>query len=134
MKEERRKHRRAADVFMVTYRLKSPFEVTVRTEEQDYAAVAMDIGEGGVGVNVDREISVGAQVRLQFRMFNEISASEKNRQRAFDLDGESRHCRIVGEKNYHVGILFKNASPEDRAFIASYVKDQALKKYFQSRS
>ena len=126
---ERRKHPRVPDIFIVTYRLKSPFEVALKMKEKEYAAVAMDVSEGGLGVDVPQEIPVNTQVRLKFKMVNEFLASEQDRQRFFDLDGESRYCRILSEVSYRVGVLFKGVSAEDSAFIAKYVKDQALKKY-----
>ena len=129
MSEERRKHKRATDVFIVTYRLKSPFDVDLTVGPKEYAAVAMDVGEGGLGVDVGQAIPVGTLAHLKFKIVNEVSASERHRQRLFDLDGESRHCRPLGEKNYRVGLVFKNVSPEESGFIATYVKDQALKKY-----
>ena len=127
--EDRRKHKRAADVFIVTYRLWSPFDVDLTVGEREYAAVAMDIGEGGVGVDVAQAILVDTQVHLKFKMVNEVSASERNRQRAFSLDGESRYCQLMSEKSYRVGIVFKSLSAEESHFIATYVKDQALRKY-----
>ena len=128
--KDRRKHRRAADVFIVTYRLRSPFAVTLEMKEKEYAAVAMDISEGGLGVDTPEELPSGAPVRLKFKMVNDLAASEQNRQRSFELDGESRYCRLVGEKSYRVGVLFKETTPEERVFIANYVRDQSLKKYF----
>ena len=127
--QDRRKHKRAEDVFIVTYRLRSPFEVAVVAGTREYAAVAMDISEGGIGIDVAQEIPAGTQVLLKFNIVNELSASEQHRQRAFSLGGESRYCRLMKKESYRAGILFKDASAEDRAFISAYVLDQALKKY-----
>ena len=127
--EDRRKHKRAVDVFIVTYRLRSPFDVDLKVGAQEYAAVAMDISEGGLGVDTGQPIGVGAGVRLRFKMVNEVSSSERNKERDFDLEGEARYCRVIKEKSHRVGIVFKSISAEEKAFIATYVKDQALRKY-----
>ena len=128
-REERRKYKRAEDIFIVTYRLKSPFEVALQVGDRDFAAVAVDIGEGGMGVDVMQEIPVGTQLRLKFEIENPVSVSPQNRRRRFELDGESRYCEVTPKQTYRVGCLFKSISVEDRAFIAEYVKDQALRKY-----
>ena len=127
--EDRRKYKRVPDTFIVTYELRSPFEVDLRSGRREYAVVAMDISEGGMGVEISQPISAGAQVRLKFKMVNEVSASERSRQRTFDLEGEARYCQNAKEKSYRAGILFKSVSAEERAFIGAYVKDQALRKY-----
>ena len=126
---ERRKHKRASDIFIVTYRLRSPFGVDLRTGGREYAAVALDIGEGGIGLDVGEEIHVGAQVQLKFEMVNRLAVSEKNRQRLFQLNGESRYCRPAQKNSFRVGILFENASSEESAFISEYVKDLSLSQY-----
>ena len=127
--EDRRKYKRAADVFIVTYRLQSPFEVNLTVGPREYAAVAMDIGEGGMGMDVSQAIPVGTPVRLKFKIVNEVAASERNRQHVFSLAGESRYCQLMGEKSHRVGVIFKDVSAEESVFIATYVKDQALRKY-----
>ena len=116
-------------MFIVTYRLRSPFDVDLTVGSREYAAVAMDVSEGGLGVDVGQAIPVGTQAHLKFKMVNEVSATEHNRQHMFSLDGESRYCRPMSEKSYRVGIVFKNISAEESSFIATYVKDQALRKY-----
>jgi hypothetical protein len=126
---ERRKHRRAEEVFIVTYRLWTPFEVDVKIGTKEYAAVAMDISEGGVGIDVGQQIPIGTQVRIKFKIVNEAAATEQNKRRAFELDGECRYCELMHLKGYRVGIVFKNMSPDESAYIAAFVKDQALKKY-----
>ena len=62
--EERRKHKRASDIFIVTYRLASPFDVDLRVGPREYAAVAMDISEGGMGVDTGQAVAVSARVRM----------------------------------------------------------------------
>lgn len=127
--KDRRKFKRAADVLIVTYRLKSPFEVVLQKGDWKYAAVALDISEGGVGIDVGQEIPSGTEVLLRFEIVNEFLVPDWDKRRKFELDGECRYCEPTDKKSYRVGILFKKISAEDREFIATYVKDQSLKKY-----
>ena len=126
---ERRKHKRASDIFIVTYRLRSPFEVDLRMGDKEYAAVALDIGQGGVGVDVGQEIPVGAEVRLKFEMVNALAVSQRNQRHKFELDGQSRYCRSAQKNSFRVGILFGGVSAEESEFISEYVKDQSLSQY-----
>jgi hypothetical protein len=125
---ERRRHPRAEEIFIVTYRLKSPLDVTLQESGRAYAAVAMDIGAGGLGVDVDRRIAPGTRLHLTFKMVNDLAAAERNREREFTLDGECRYCEVTPKQSWRAGILFKNASGEDGEFISEYIKDQTLKR------
>jgi hypothetical protein len=127
--EDRRQFKRAAHMSIVTYRLKSPFEVTLQMGDWKHAAVALDVSQGGVGIDVGQEIPVGTQVLLRFEIVNEFLVADREKQRKFELEGEVRYCESTNKKAYRVGIFFKKISAEDIEFIAGYVKDHALKKY-----
>ena len=124
--QERRQHKRLSDVFMVAYRLKTPLDVVMISDGKELAAVAMDISEGGLGIDALQGLAVGSKVRMKFRLINEVAVSSKHLERSFTLDGECRYCEMSPKQSYRAGILFKNATDEDRGFIAVYIKDQTL--------
>ena len=126
--QERRQHKRVDDIFTVTYRLRSTIDVTIQTPEQEYTGVAVDICEGGVGVEVAQKIPTGTPLRLRFTIVNTLAASESARQRTFDLEGQSRHCQPTEKNRYRAGILFNNITAEESRFISDYVRVQLLKK------
>jgi len=127
--DEKRQYKRVPDAFIVTFQLKSPRAIVLQAGNQEYDAIALDVSEGGVGVDSGQEIPVGAEVLMRFRILNELSVSDNDRRREIVVEGESRYCRSTDPTNYRVGLLFKNLTEDDRAFLARYVKDQLLGKY-----
>ena len=127
--EERRQFKRIADAFIVAYRFVSPSQAAGVTGPGEHEAVASDVSEGGVGLDIKWEIPSGVQLELRFKMFNEHSPTERGRRREIVVHSETRHCRLVSKSNYRVGILFKNLSDHDREFISNYVRDQTLAQY-----
>ena len=125
---ERRKHRRLPEIFIVTYHLKAPVALEITAEGKEFAGVGMDISESGLGVDITRPIAVGVLTKMKFRLVNSVSVSSEHRERAFHLEGECRYCELTPNQSYRVGILFKNATDQDRRFIGVYVKDQTLAK------
>ncbi len=124
--EERRQHRRVPDSFLVAYRLLSTRAAAVRLDNNERDAIALDLSEGGLGLDAVDEIPVGAEITLRFKILNELSSTERDKRREFTLKAESRYCRLTQQNNYRVGLLFKDISEQDREFIATYVKDQQL--------
>jgi c-di-GMP-binding flagellar brake protein YcgR len=126
--EDRRRFKRAEEIFIVTYRLKSAISVTVETRGKEFAAVAMDISAGGVGLDTSVKIDVGTPLRMRFTIVNPLAASEKDRQRVFELDGQCRYCAPSNMRSFRAGITFENISTEDSDFIADFVRVQALRR------
>lgn len=127
--EEKRKHKRIEDIFIVTYRLKAAIDVKLTDDgHHEYAAVAMDISEGGIGVDVAHKIPLGSHLVMQFTLVNPLSPSEDGRQRTFELDGQCQYCAPTDKNSFRVGVLFQNMTIEDTEFISEYVRVQALRK------
>ena len=124
--EERRKHPRLSDIFIVTYHLKTPLFMEMAAEGREFAGVGMDLCEAGLGADVARPIAVGVLVKMKFRLVNSIAILFEHQERNFQLEGECRYCQLTPNQNYRVGISFKNATQEDVDFIGAYVKDQTL--------
>ena len=127
MGENKRRHKRVSETFIITYRLKAPFNVKVVLGNTECAAVAIDISEGGLGLDSTYEIPVSAKVSLHFTLLNELAATEAERHRVFSLEGESRYCEPTPERGYRVGVHFTNITPEQKEHIAGFVRDQSLK-------
>ena len=126
--KDRRQHKRAEDTFIVTYKLTIPLPVIMSTDSDEYPAVAMDVSEGGIGLDVDRPLTPETAVHLRFELANDVAATENYRRRSFKLDGQIRHCTLRDRQLYRVGVLFLKSTPEERDFISTYIKDLALLK------
>jgi c-di-GMP-binding flagellar brake protein YcgR len=127
--KERREHKRVRDTFIVTYKLNVPLPVSLTASGDEYAGVAMDISEGGMAVDVDREIPPGTVVQLRFEMENAAAKDPQMRRRLFRLEGQTRHCSTRTHKYFRLGVLFSNLTEEERVFIAAYIKDLALNRH-----
>ena len=125
--KERRQHPRERDKFIVAYELMAPVPVNMNTDIEEYPALAADISEGGMGLSVDRPLTMDTVVRLHFELINDVAAAGSHRQRKFKLEGQIRHCAPLNKELYHVGVQFKQIAPEDIDFLAAYIKDLNLK-------
>ena len=124
---ERRRHKRVPDFFMIAYRVRSPFTVRIRFGEKECDAVAQDIGEGGLGLVTNYEIPIDTRVQLKFTIYNPLADDESRRLRKFEPEGEVRFGTFVKGKDYRCGVQFLQISMADRLFISEYVKSQGLK-------
>ena len=124
---ERRKFKRVGDIFIVTYRLKSLIQVVLRTPEKEYAGVAKDISAGGMAVDVSQKIAVGTKIRLGFTIVNSLAASESDRMRVFDLEGQVRSFNPTQKSDFRLGVMFRYISAEDSEYIAEYARIQELR-------
>ena len=124
---DRRRFKRIADSFFVTYKVKSPSTVRIRLGDKECDALAQDIGEAGVGLLTNYEIPSDALLNLKFTIFNDAYTTEKDRSRKFELEGEVRYKVYTDDKSYRLGICFVTISAMDRDFIANYVRVQELK-------
>ena len=124
--KERREHPRTVQTFTVTYKLTLPLPVLMFAEAEEYPAVAMDVSEGGIGLDVDRPLPLNTFVNLRFQMANDVTTAENYRQRLFNVDGQIRHCTIRDEDLYRVGVLFRQITSEERDFIVTYIRDLSL--------
>src|SRR5262245_28801236 len=125
---ERRRHKRARATFIVTYRLRSPIPVRLRTAEQNFTAVAVDISVGGIGVVINEPLPVREPVQISFALLNEIPGEDREMRRWFEMEGKPLHCTLRPKAGYHAGIQFENAAPEDVQFIARFIESSDLKK------
>ena len=125
---DRRKNKRVDDIFTVTYRFRSTIDVAIRTPEQEYTGVAVDISAGGIGVEVTQRIETDTPIRVKFTLGNKQVDSEKSSQRSLELSGEVRHCKSTDNKAFRAGIWFDKITDEDKRFIAAYVQEQLQKK------
>ena len=128
MGQDRRKHNRFPDIFIVTYRLMAIVPMSAMANGREFAGVGVDIGEAGLGVELAEPIADGAVAQLKFRLINDLRASSEQRECTFLLEAECRYCEPTSKKSYRAGFFFKSAANEDRNFISAYVKDQGLAK------
>ncbi len=125
--KEKRQYPRTPDSFIAIYRLVLPLPVLMKMDAEEYPAVAMDLSEVGMSLDVDQELLVGAIVSLRFELINSRQTAMGFHDRLFRLEGEIRHCTMRDQQLYRIGILFKQTTPEERVFIATYIKDLSLK-------
>ncbi len=121
--KDRRQHPRSEGEFAVIFNLTLPIPVNVDAGGEEYPAVALDVSEGGIGLDVDKPIEMGAHVKLRFELINAVTTLEEYRMRFFKLEGQVRYCGELKRQHYHVGIQFSKIDPEERAFILNYIAD-----------
>ncbi len=126
--KDRRLHPRAEGEFAVIFNLTLPIPVNMDAGGEEYPAVALDVSEGGIGLDVDRSIPVGAPVKIRFELINRVTTIEDFRMRFFKLDGQVRYCGELKRQHFHAGIQFSSISPEERAFILNYIADYNTQK------
>ena len=108
------------------YAVRTPFLVRIRIGNSDCSAIAHDIGEGGMALLTNFEIPVDSLLSLKFTIINDAVFSKEDRTYNFELDAQVRHCVLVQKTNYRLDVNFINISPSERAYIANYIKINAL--------
>lgn len=126
--EEKRKHKRVRASFIVTYKLRATIPVRLRTAEQNFTAVAVDISLGGLGAIVTEAVPIGQPVQISFALLNDQPTAGREMRHWFELTGKPLHCTLRPRAGYHVGIQFDEIPQEDMEFIADYIEVQQLKK------
>lgn len=124
--QEQRKNKRVLSSVTVLYSVRIPFPVRMRIGDSDCSAVAQDIGEGGMGLLTNRYLPVECLLGLRFTILNDFASKKEDQSHTFELDALVRNCLRVEETNYRLGVCFVSISEPDRAYIASYVKSNAL--------
>jgi c-di-GMP-binding flagellar brake protein YcgR len=120
---DRRNHKRAQVSFNVFYRIDSPLEIRIRIGDKEFAAVAIDIGEGGMALLTNHDIPAPGRVSMNFTMYNDKAATPDERRKSAAVVGEIRYCSAQPkEKAYRIGIRYLDLSREDRSFIAKFVQ------------
>jgi hypothetical protein len=126
-RKERRRYKRVPEAFPVMIAVRQPFEVRVLYSGYELDGIARDVGEGGIGILTSYDIPAGTLVGLRFRIVND-ERQDEYRYRAFSVDGDVRFSN-PDQKDHRLGVLFVNATEQDRRFIAEFVKDQAGKSH-----
>ena len=127
--DNKRQHKRVEDIFAVTYQLRDSIDVAINTGGKDFTGVAVDISEGGLGVELAQKLPVGVSIHLNFTIINTMASSDiKRKQRIFELNGQIRHCVKTPKNTYRAGVMFTNISPDETRFIADFVRVQMLLK------
>lgn len=124
--KDRRQHPRAEGEFAVIFNLTLPIPVNMDAGAEEYPAVALDVSVGGIGLDVDRPITIETPVKLRFELINTKTELEEYRLRFFKLEGHVRYCGELKRQHYHVGVQFTQISPEESDFIETYIKDLNL--------
>lgn len=124
--KEHRENKRAPTPVTVLYTVRAPFEVRIRIGNSDCSAIAQDIGEGGMGLLMNRDLPVDSLLALKFTILNDLAFKTEEHRRTFELDAQVRNCLLIEKTDYRLGVRFISISESDRAFIISYVKSNAL--------
>ena len=126
--DEKRRHKRAQASFIVTYQLRTPIVIELRTPQLNFTAVAVDISEGGIGVVINESISPNTKVRISFSLYNEHPGPDLEMRRWFEFHGKVQYCYHSPKAGHHAGIQFEHVPDEDRLFIEEFVRSQNLRK------
>ena len=116
---DKRLFRRTPDQFMVSYIVKSPFEVYVQLNGRECDATAYDISEGGLALATNYDIPMKAVIVLRFTLFTPAGL------RKFQIESEVRYAEPVpSDRSFRLGVRFTSLTPADRAAIVEYVRSQ----------
>jgi uncharacterized protein YndB with AHSA1/START domain len=121
--KDRRQHPRAEEAFAVYYNLKLALPVNMIMGQQEYPAIAVDISEGGIGLDMDRPLPAQTLVMLRFELINNYATHEEHRCLRFKLEAEVRHSEPTERKRFRVGVQFLKITPQERQFIAVFIRD-----------
>jgi c-di-GMP-binding flagellar brake protein YcgR len=124
--EEHRAGKRASTPVTVLYTVRAPFAVRIRIGDSDCSALAQDIGEGGMGLLVNRDLPIDSLLALKFTILNDLEPKTEERRRIFELDAQVRSCLLIEKIDYRLGVRFVSILEPDRVYIARYVKSNAL--------
>ena len=125
--KDRRIYKRIYASFGLMFNVKSPFEVRVQFGERDVDAIAVDIGEGGIGMLTNGVIPIGTRVEMKFKIFNESEHELQGSYRAFELQGDVRYSVVTRESDYRLGVQFVIVTAEERQFLTDYVRANNLR-------
>ena len=124
--EEHRKNKRVLTAVIVLYTVNAPFPVRIRIGNRDCSAIAQDIGEKGMGLLMNRDLPVDSLLAMKFAIINDFVSKKEEQRRTFELDAQVCNCLLVEKITYRIGVRFVRISEADRAYIANYVKSNAL--------
>jgi c-di-GMP-binding flagellar brake protein YcgR len=125
-KKEKREFERFPVSFTVLYTVKAPFPVRIRIGNSDCAAMAQDIGEGGMALSANLEIPFDTLLSINFIIINDAAFSKEDHAHNFELDAQVRYCVLVKESTYRLGVSFLNILPSERSYIANYIRINSL--------
>lgn len=119
--KERRKYRRFKADLTVFYRPDQPIDAHLRTLERDTHATMVDIGEGGMCIVTDMELTVKTNLHIRFALVDtqEESTSFYG---AIEVLGEVRYCNKLGSNSYRIGISFEKMDKINRLEIAHFLE------------
>jgi len=124
--EEHRKNKRMLTAVTVLYTIRAPFPVRIRFGNSDCSAIAQDIGERGMGLLTNHDLPVDSLLALKFTILNDFAFKKEDKRRTFELDAQVRNCLLVEKTTYRLGVCFVSISESNRAYIANFVKTNAL--------
>lgn len=119
---EKRKFKRVGVSFVVFYKIDSPVSIRLMVGEKEIDAMALDLSEGGLAVLTKYNIDVSSRVKIKFVLLNDYALRKDMRSKSIIVQGEVRYCFLTKEKAFRIGIRFVDITPEDRNFIAGFVK------------
>ena len=121
-RSEKRKFVRSRAGFMVTYKVKDPFEARRDFGEAERDGVANDLSEQGLSLLTDYDLPVGAVIFMKFRLSSNVVFTPEGRSRKLELRGEVRHSLHTQERStYRAGVRFQNLPADVRTFIAGCI-------------
>jgi c-di-GMP-binding flagellar brake protein YcgR len=120
---EKRKFKRVRANPIVRFKLHSSPGEQVRFGSQQPEGVMMDIGEGGIGMTVDANVTVRSTLTTEFSLYSGVFQGE-NKKIIASL-GEVRYNKPLGNRERRLGISFSGLSDADRFSITRFVRWEA---------
>jgi c-di-GMP-binding flagellar brake protein YcgR len=124
--EEKRRFKRVKVSFVVFYRVNFPWSVRLLVGEKEVDAMALDLSEGGLAILTNYNISVSSRVMIKFILLDDYAIRREMRSKSMEVQGEVCYSFLTDEKAFRIGIRFINIAPEDRNFIAGFVKKRVF--------
>jgi c-di-GMP-binding flagellar brake protein YcgR len=117
---ERRKFKRVKVGLTVVYRKNGPLHVLIRDEKGENEAVMVDIGEGGMAIRTDVNVTVGTELTVKFTLFDSVGPKGEFFG-ALELLGKVGSNNLMPDGLYRLGIAFLNVNEYTRKDISNFV-------------
>ena len=117
---DRRRFQRLKINLSVFYKILTP-EVRSVTGEEEFEAVSLDLGAGGISFLSRHYIPAYTALSVSIILFKTDHTGLVSFHDPVDIVGEVRSSALTEDKQYRLGVCFKTIANEERIEIADFV-------------
>lgn len=121
---ENRKFKRTRVNLAVVYRIDRPVKVRLTVGNKELRATMVDLSEAGISFLTDSNVPNNSLLMMKFTLFK-LEDDDVSFYGPMEIMGEVRYCMPLGEKEYRMGILFKQIDDQDKKEIINFLERTA---------